>query len=119
MKGDRQTANVPIETISDIPIYMFVAGNDNFCPREQAEWTAEQIGDAVREVRIFDGQDHGYFTYSLDLVLMNSLLYALGHAEDVSKTRFFHDSAAWEENNEIGFAPFYKQNKIDPFNILQ
>lgn len=67
---------------------MFVAEDDIFCPLEQALWTADQIGDAVKEVRLFDGQNHGYFTYSLDLVLMDSLVYALGRKENPLKGSF-------------------------------
>ena len=80
MKGgaeNRVTKDVPLGAIREVPIYMFVAEEDNVCPKEQALWTAEQIGKAVQEVRIFDKQDHAFFTYSLDLVLMESLLYVL------------------------------------------
>lgn len=73
----RIATDVPISSISEVPVYIYVAGDDLFCPKEQAFWTADQIGDAVQEVRVFDEQDHSYFTYSLDLVLMESLLYAL------------------------------------------
>ena len=113
MKGEefRDAPLVPIETISEVPIYIFVAANDLFCPYDQALWTAEQIGEAVREVRVFDGQDHDYFTYSHDTVLMESLLHTLGAKENRQRTKFHHDWASWETNNEIGFAPYYKHNK--------
>ena len=85
MKGgdeNRVTAEVPLSTIKHTPIYMYVATGDIFCPMEQALWTADEIGDAVKEVRLFDGQDHGYFTYSLDMVLMESLVHTLGQREN-------------------------------------
>jgi len=66
---------------------------------------------------VFDGQDHDYFTYSLDQVLAESLIYALGRHESPLKGGFHHDWEAWEENNTIGFAPYYKKNKADPFKI--
>ena len=80
MKNDtyRVADNVPIDTISSVPIYIYVASDDLFCPHEQALWTADEIGEAVREVRVFDGQDHDYFTSAIDHVLMESLLHSLG-----------------------------------------
>ena len=89
-----------------------------FCPMDQALWTAEQIGEAVKEVRVFDEQDHSYFTYSLDLVLMESLLFALGASENPLRTAFHHNWEDWKENNIIGFAPYFKENKAnsDSFN---
>ena len=111
---NRQSEEVPINQISRVPIYIFVAADDLFCPYEQAVWTADEIGEAVREVRVFDEQGHDYFTYSADLVLMESLLYALGAAENPLRTIFHHDWEAWEQNNLMGFAPIYKSNKATP-----
>lgn len=57
MKGDtnREAPDVPLSSISEVPIYVFVAADDLFCPYDQAIWTADEIGEAVREVRVFDG----------------------------------------------------------------
>ena len=71
---------------------------------------------------MFDEQDHGYFTHSMDHILMESLLFSLGQKE--KKTKFHHHYEAWEENSLMGFAPFFKENKSedseakDPYNIL-
>jgi len=96
MKNDthRIVDDVPIESISSVPVYIYVAGDDLFCPKEQALWTADQIGEAVREVRVFDEQGHDYFTHSTDFVLMESLLFALGQTES-RKTKFHHDWEVW------------------------
>jgi len=55
------------------------------------------------------------------MVLMESLLFSLGKKETTRKTKFHHGWEAWEENNTIGFAPYYKRNKLsdDPFNLDQ
>lgn len=103
----RQAPLVPIQRISTVPLYFFVAGEDLFCPAAQAIETAEAIGDTVREVRIFDRQGHEYFTMSLDTVLMRSLLHALGTVETPIKAGFQHHWRAWEENHFMGFAPFF------------
>ena len=121
MKNDtyRIADDVPIDTISKVPVYIYIAADDLFCPKEQALWTAETIGEAVREVRVFDEQDHNYFTHSVDHVLMESLLHSLGQTENNRKTKFHHNWESWEENSLMGFAPFYKENKpkSDPFNL--
>ena len=70
----------------------------------------------MREVRVFDEQSHSYFTQSLDFVLMESLLHALGQTENARKTRFHHDWEAWEVNNLMGFAPVYKRNTLWGFD---
>ena len=111
-----------------MPVYVYVAGDDIFCPAAQALWTAEQI-DSLREVRMFDEQGHDYFTYAMDYVLMESLLFALGQKENTRKTKFHHNWEVYEENSLMGFAPFYMPNRAwqesfdpfydpaDPFNI--
>ena len=81
MKGVREAESVPLSTIDKVPLYFFVAEQDNICPMEQAVWTAQEIGPAVKEIRVFDYQDHGYFTYSLDSMLMDSLLNTLDKKE--------------------------------------
>jgi hypothetical protein len=77
-------------------------------------WTAEQIGPAVKEVRVFDMQDHPYFTYSLDIVLMQSLLFTLEKDERPYEYGVHEHWQALETNHEIGFAPVFKENKITP-----
>ena len=57
MKGgeeNRVTQDVPIGDIKEVPLYFFIAEEDNMCPKEQALQTAERIGKAVQEIRIFD-----------------------------------------------------------------
>ena len=39
--AQRVTKEVPIETIDKVPVYVFVAEDDIFCPAAQALWTAE------------------------------------------------------------------------------
>ena len=44
MKGgdeNRVTREVPLENIKEVPIYMFIAEEDNICPLDQAMKTAE------------------------------------------------------------------------------
>lgn len=103
---------MPIDTISEVPLYLYVAADDIFCPYEQALWTADQIGDAVEEVRVFDEQGHSYFTSAQDYVLVESLLFALGKSERVRKTRFHHNWEIWEENALLGFAPVFRRNTL-------
>ena len=97
MKGEehREAPEVPLSSISEVPIYVFVASNDLFCPYEQAIWATDEIGEAVREVRVFDEQEHDYFTQSIDFVLMESLLHTLGVKENRRRTKFHHDWESW------------------------
>ena len=75
----------------------------------------------MREVRVFDGKDHAYFTYSEDLVLMESLLFTLGQSENPLRTKFVHDWEPWLENFEMGFAPVFKKHQnshySDPYYL--
>lgn len=50
LKGgeEREAIDVPLNNIERVPLYFFVAEDDIFCPKEQAFWTADQIGSSVR-----------------------------------------------------------------------
>ena len=97
-----------------MPIYLFVAEEDKLCPKSQALWISEQIGEAIREVRLFEGQGHGYFVDSVDFILVMSLLYTLRTDEDVVAGNGIHEHwEALEINQEIGFAPHFMENKVD------
>ena len=53
-EDDRHTEEVPIKSITNMPIYLYVAEFDKLCQKEQALWISETIGEAIREVRIFE-----------------------------------------------------------------
>ena len=117
--GTRKTDEVPLSDITEMPIYLYIAEKDLLCKKEQALWISDQIGGAIREVRVFEDQGHQFFINSSDFVLSMSLLYTLKIDEDAIVGDSIHEHwEAMEINQEIGFAPIFKQNTIDMFSEL-
>ena len=115
--GARVTEEVPLSEISEMPVYLYIAEKDLLCKKEQALWISDQIGEAIREVRVFEDQGHEFFINSSDFILAMSLLYTLKIDEDAIVGDSIHEHwQAWEINHEIGFAPVYNHNNVEMFD---
>ena len=56
----RTTELIPIDTISNVPIAMFVGNIDTLADKTDAEWTRDEIGSPVVHYQLIDG---GHLTF--------------------------------------------------------
>ena len=52
LKGEKETALIPIGTIDKVPISMLVGKKDDLCSLEQAKKTAKIIGDKIVHLEV-------------------------------------------------------------------
>ena len=80
-KEHRQTADIPIQNISHVPIAVMYGDADRVCPMDSVEWMMSRIGHMVYGNYQFGGYDHADFGHANDSVFIGELHEALSHLQ--------------------------------------
>ena len=74
LEGEREADLIDLASIEQVPISMLVGSEDTLCTPQQAEDTAETIGDAVMHFEIIQGFDHVTFGTANDQKFINLVI---------------------------------------------
>ena len=72
-EGEYLTPLTPLENITEVPVTMFIAPNDDTCTLDIAMEEGSRIRSKVENV-VIDGYDHTSFAFSVDQDFMDLLM---------------------------------------------